>query len=139
MAAPGAGAGKASKRQHYRKIQRRQQQRDGAKALRKIATASARALLRALKKAKQFELAKAARRIKAVAQEGGDAAEITARREAVKTIGVPELLAAAVEKHSLQLLLEHNADAELRGSNGETAADVVSDAFPAGEQPGVLL
>jgi hypothetical protein len=101
--------GKQEKRQHWRR-QQRQNQKDSSRAMQKLATQQARELLRALKKVKSFELAKVARRIKAAAEEGKaeSADELEARKIAVKNIAVTELMQAAVEKHHLQLLLEHS-------------------------------
>ena len=79
--------------------------------MQKLATQHARLLLRALKTAKNMELAKASRRIKSVAEDGGagkGGGDLAARREAIKGIAISELLAAAVETHHLELLVEHS-------------------------------
>lgn len=110
--APPKSAGKAAKRQHYLRLQAKRRRKETARGMQKLATQHARLLLRALKTAKNMELAKASRRIKSAAEGQPDGAkgckELTARRDAIKSIAVPELLAAAVETHHLELLVEHS-------------------------------
>eukprot|EP01043_Picozoa_sp_COSAG02_P065282 COSAG02_NODE_9801_length_2107_cov_1.388944_1_plen_420_part_00 len=110
---PGGKKGaKAAKRQHYMRLQAKRRRKDPARGMQKLATQHARLLLRALKTAKNLELAKASRRIKSAAEDkpGGENgnSELATRREAIKTIAVPELLAVAVETHHLELLVEHS-------------------------------
>ena len=61
-------------------------------------------------------------------REGGDPPRLDAVKE--NASGVSEtalhLVARKGDAPAVQLLLEHNADAELRDSSGETAADVAS-------------
>jgi hypothetical protein len=108
----GKKGAKAAKRQHYVRLQAKRRRKDQARGMQKLATQHARLLLRALKTAKNLELAKASRRIKSAAEDKpgieSDNSELTVRREAIKTITVPELLAAAVETHHLELLVEHS-------------------------------
>jgi hypothetical protein len=108
---PPKAAGKAAKRQHYLRLQAKRRRKESARGMQKLATQHARLLLRALKTAKNMELAKASRRIKSVAEDGGagkGGGDLAARREAIKGIAIPELLAAAVETHHLELLVEHS-------------------------------
>ena len=117
MPPPPAGSGgkkeaKAAQRQHYLRLQAKRRQKASARGVQKLATQHARLLIRALKTAKNLELAKAARRMKSAAEDKPDAGaatgELAARREAIKSITVPELLAAAVQTHQLELLVEHS-------------------------------
>ena len=100
------------KRQHFLRLQAKRRQKESARGMQKLATQHTRLLIRALKTAKNLELAKAARRMKSAAEDQLDAGtatgELAARREAIKSITVPELLAAAVETHHLELMVEHS-------------------------------
>ena len=97
---------KRAKRQAFRRKQQRQVARALQRDLEKLSKKHCRELTRAVKKAKTFELAKNARKVKSAAGQGKETSVLIERQTVLKSIAVSDGLAAAIKHYELQALLQ---------------------------------